>query len=76
MLAYLVHSGVQHEISDNCFVFCGNQSVKKMKFQQVCCQVIMNLSGNEMVIGENRTMDFTFLSPTTKTVSTSIVWKN
>ena len=43
-------------------ILCGNQPVKKMKFQQVRCQVIMNLSGKEMVIREKRTMDITFLS--------------
>ena len=46
-------------------ICCGNESVKKIRFQQVSRQVIVKLSRkDEMVIGENRTMDFAILSPT------------
>ena len=57
-------------------IYCGNQSVKKINVQQVRRQAIMKLSSKEMLIGENRTMDITILSPTTRFISRSINRKN
>lgn len=50
--------------------------MKKINVQQVRRQAIMKLSSKEMLIGENRTMDITILSPTTRFISRSINWKN
>ena len=76
MPAYLVNSGVKREIGDDYFDLLWDSVSEEDEVSTSASSSDSEIVKKEMVIGENRIMDITILSPTMKIISRSIIWKN